>query len=105
MMISARLLFVFVVVVKSHRKLFPFCCLFRGKVRLKKNFTKEKNFFLSETTTNTARNTQKKKKKKKERNDDAREIVRCCCGNGAVEELGPTEMWTWDWCCIARIFY
>ena len=92
--------------MKSHRKLFPFCCLFRGKVRLKKNFApKEKNFFLSETTTNTARNTQKKKKKKKERKDDAREeIVRCCCGNGAVEELGPTEMWTWDWCCIARIF-
>ena len=102
MMISARLLFVFVVVVKSHRKLFPFCCLFRGKVRLKKNCTKEKNFFLSETTTNTARNTQKKKKKK-ERKDDAREIVRCC-GNGAFKELGPTEMWTWDWCCIARIF-
>ena len=104
-MISARLLFccLFLSCCEKSLKTLPLCCLFRGKVRLKKNCTKEKNFFLSETTTNTARNTQKKKKKK-ERKDDAREIVRCCCGNGAVEELGPTEMWTWDWCCIVRIF-
>ena len=47
-MISARLLFVvcFCCFVKSHRKLFfPFCCLFRGKVRLKKNCTKRKELF------------------------------------------------------------
>ncbi len=62
---------------KSLWKLFPFCCLFRGKVRLKKNFcTKKRTFFSPRRLTNTARNTQKKKKKKKERKDDAREIVR-----------------------------
>ena len=43
-MISARLKFV-VCFVKSHRKLFPFCCLFRGKVRLKKNCTERKELF------------------------------------------------------------
>ena len=46
-MISARLKFVvcFCCFVKSHWKLFPFCCLFRGKVRLKKNCTKKRTFF------------------------------------------------------------
>ena len=81
-MISARLLkFVvcFCCFVKSHWKLFPFCCLFRGKVRLKKNFcTKKKNFFLSETTTNTARNkyTEEEEEEEREKRRNAREIVR-----------------------------
>ena len=77
-------------------KTLPFLLPFSRKGQTEEKFcTKEKNFFLSETTANTARNTQKKKKKK-ERKDDAREEAVRCCGNGAVEELGPTEMWTWE---------
>lgn len=61
----------------------------------------ERNFFLSETNTNTGRNTQKKKKK--ERKDDAREEAVVVAEMERLK-LGPTEMWTWDWCCIVRIF-
>jgi hypothetical protein len=63
----------------------------------------KKNFFLSETTYEyreeyTEEEEEEREKRRRERGG------RCCCGNGAVEELGPTEMWTWDWCCFARIF-
>ena len=93
----------FLLFCEKSPKTLPFLLPFSRKGQTEEKLHQKKNFFLSETTTNTARNTQKKKKKK-ERKDDAREIVRCCCGNGAFKELGPTEMWTWDWCCIVRIF-
>ena len=63
-----------------------------------------RNFFLSETNTNTGRNT-RKKKKKRERKDDAREDRPFVVAEMERVKLGPTkEMWTWDWCCIVRIF-
>ena len=99
-MISARYC-LFLLFCEKSPKTLPFLLPFSRKGQTEEKLHQKKNFFHSETTTNTARNTQKKKKK--ERKDDAREIVRCC-GNGAFKELGPTEMWTWDWCSIARIF-
>jgi hypothetical protein len=46
---------------------------------------------------------EEEEEEREKRRRERRSFVRCC-GNGAVEELGPTEMWTWDWCCFARIF-
>ena len=86
------------VVKKTPLKLSLFCLPFEERMKGQT----ERNFFLSETNTNTGRNTQKKKKKK-ERKDDAREEAVVLAEMERLK-LGPTEMWTWDWCCIVRIF-
>ena len=89
--------------VKSHRKLFPFCCPFSRKGQTEEKFHERKELFSLRDDCEyreeyTEEEEEKREKRRRERGG------RCCCGNGAVEELGPTEMWTWDWCCFARIF-
>ena len=72
-MISARLKFV-VCFVKSHRKLFPFCCLFRGKVRLKKNCTKKRTFF-SPRRLRIPRGIHRRRRRKREKTTRERSFV------------------------------
>jgi hypothetical protein len=89
--------------VKSHRKLFPFCCPFSRKGQTEEKFHERKELFSLRDDCEyreeyTEEEEEEREKRRRERGG------RCCCGNGAVEELGPTEMWTWDWCCFARIF-
>ena len=89
--------------MKSHLKTLPFLLPFSRKGQTEEKLHERKELF-SLRDDYEYREEYTEEEEEKERKDDAREIVRCCCGNGAVEELGPTEMWTWDWCCIARIF-
>ena len=88
------------VVKKTSLKRSLFCLPFEERTKGQT----ARNFFLSETNTNTGRNT-RKKKKKRERKDDAREDRPFVVAEMERVKLGPTkEMWTWDWCCIVRIF-
>jgi hypothetical protein len=81
--------------VKSHRKLFPFCCPFSRKGQTEEKFHERKELFSLRDDCEyreeyTEEEEEEREKRRRERGG------RCCCGNGAVEELGPTEMWTWD---------
>ena len=59
--------------VKSHRKLFPFCCLFRGKVRLKKNFSRKKRTFFSPRRLRIPRGIHGRRRRRKKREKTTRE--------------------------------
>ena len=101
-MISARYC-LFLLFCEKSLKTLPFLLPFSRKGQTEEKLHERKELFSLRDDYEyreeyTEEEEEEREKRRRERGG------RCCCGNGAVEELGPTEMWTWDWCCIARIF-
>ena len=102
-MISARYC-LFLLFCEKSLKTLPFLLPFSRKGQTEEKLHERKELFsLRDDCEYREEYTEEEEEEEREKRRRERG-GRCCCGNGAVEELGPTEMWTWDWCCIARIF-